>query len=80
MMEGALKRAGWLSEIRNKTFAIRVITTAKKAPVMTRIIRIIIAAIALLTPSNTFDNLQHHGAASAPAHTCPAANVSDKAS
>lgn len=47
---------------------------------MTRIIRIIIAAIALLTPSNTFDNLQHHGAASAPAHTCPAANVSDKAS
>jgi hypothetical protein len=79
-MEGALTRAGRSSEVRNKTFAIRVITTAKKAPIMTRITRIIITAIALLTPSNTIDYLQYHGTAQAAVHTCTAVNVSGKAS
>lgn len=47
---------------------------------MTRITRIIITAIALLTPSNTIDYLQYHGTAQAAVHTCTAVNVSGKAS
>lgn len=47
---------------------------------MTRITRIIIAAIALLTPSNAVECLQHHSAAPAAIHTYTAANVSGKAS
>ena len=80
IMEGALKRAKRSSEACNKTFAIRVITTAKKAPIMTRITRFIIVIVTLLTPSNALDYLQRDSAIPAAVHSCTTANVSGKAS